>query len=95
MVPPRWPDEQERPLAQITLAARAIIFLMLAPTNERQALERERDELPKDLAAYQRELAARAPADKPQRERLAWHIHRVQKRMAEVEVQLTALRTEK
>ena len=95
VVPPRWPDEQGRPLAQIALAARAIIFLMPAPTNERQALERERVELPEDLAAYQRELAARAPADKRQRERLAWHIHRVQKRMAEVEVELTALRTEK
>ena len=95
MVPPRWPDEQGRPLAQIALAARAIIFLMPAPTNERQDLEREQTELPEDLAAYQRELAARAPADKPQRERLAWHIHRVQKRMAEIEVQLTALRTEK
>jgi hypothetical protein len=95
MVPPRWSDEQGRPLAQIALAARAIIFLMPAPTNERQALEREQTELPEDLAANERELAARAPADKPQRERLAWHIHRVQKRMAEIEVQLTALRTEK
>jgi chromosome segregation ATPase len=67
---------------------------MPAPTNERQALERERQELPEDLAAYQRELDARAPADKPQRERLAWQIRRVQRRMAEVEARLTALRTE-
>jgi hypothetical protein len=58
---------------------------MPRPRNERQALERERAELPEALAAYQRDLAARAPADKPQRERLAWQIRRVQKRMAEVE----------
>jgi len=65
---------------------------MPAPTNERQALERELAELPEDLAAYQKELAARAPADKPQRERLTWQIRRVQKRMTEVEARLTALR---
>ena len=52
MVPPIWPDEQGRPLAQITLAARAIIFLMPAPTNERQALERDRDELPAHVTNY-------------------------------------------
>jgi len=67
---------------------------MPAPTNERQALEREQADLPEDLAAYQKELAARAPADKPQRERLAWQIRRVQKRMAEIEARLTALRTD-
>jgi hypothetical protein len=67
---------------------------MAAPTNERDALERERAELPADLAAYQRELDARALADKPQRARLEWHIHRMQKRMAEVGARLTALRTE-
>ena len=31
---------------------------MPAPTNERQALERERDELPAHVANYQRELDA-------------------------------------
>jgi hypothetical protein len=67
---------------------------MLAPTNERQALERELAELPEDLAAYQKELAARAPADKPQLERLAGHIRRVQKRMAEVQARLAAIGAE-
>ncbi len=92
MVPPIWLDERGRPLARSVLAAGVIISPMPAPTNERQALERELAELPEDLAAYQKELSARAPADKPQRERLAWHIRRVQKRMAEVEARLTALR---
>ena len=67
---------------------------MPAPTKERQALERERAELPWELAAYQRELAARAPADKVQRERLTWQIRRVQNRIADVEARLTVLRTE-
>jgi len=31
---------------------------MPAPTNERQSLERERDELPAQLAGYQKELDA-------------------------------------
>jgi len=68
---------------------------MPAPTNERQALERERAELPEDLAAYQRELAARAPADNPQRERLAWQIRRVQRRMVEIEARLAAIGAER
>ncbi len=68
---------------------------MPAPYNERQALEHERAELPEDLAAYQRELAARVPADKPQRERLAWQIRRVQKRLAEVEARLAAIGAER
>jgi hypothetical protein len=68
---------------------------MPAPANERQALEREQAELPEDLAAYQRELDARAPADKPQRERLAWQIRRGQKRLAEVEARLAAIGAER
>jgi len=64
---------------------------MPAPTNERQALERERAELPEELAVYQRELDARAPADKPQWERLAWQIRRAPKRTAEVEARLAIL----
>ncbi len=83
MVPPRWPDEQGRPLA-----ARGIIVPMPAPTNERQDLERElRTELPAQLAAYQAELTA-GPAEKTRREWLAWQIRRVQKRMADVQFRL-------
>jgi len=58
---------------------------MPGPTNERQALEREREELPAHLANYQRELDATPPEHKERRERLTWQIRRVQKRMAEVE----------
>ena len=43
-----------------------------APTKERKALERElREELPAQLAAYRRELAA-GQADKTRREWLEW-----------------------
>jgi hypothetical protein len=38
------------------LAARAIIHPMPRPMSERQALERERDELPVQLANYQGEF---------------------------------------
>ena len=62
---------------------------MPAPTNERQALERERDELPAQLANDQRELHATPQDQKERRERLQWQILRVQKRMAEVEARLT------
>jgi len=72
------------------LAARAIISHMPAPTNERQALERERVELPGHLANYQRELDATRQEHRDRRERLAWQIRRVQKRMAEVHARLTA-----
>ncbi len=61
---------------------------MPAPTNERQALERERADLPRRVVAYQAELGATAPGHKARRERLAWQIRRVQKRMAEVEARL-------
>jgi septal ring factor EnvC (AmiA/AmiB activator) len=62
---------------------------MPAPTNERQALERERDELPAHVTNYQRELDATPQEQRERRERLAWQIQRVQKRMAEVQVRLT------
>jgi septal ring factor EnvC (AmiA/AmiB activator) len=63
---------------------------MPAPTNERQALERERAELPTHLANYQRELDATPQEHRERRERLAWQIRRVEKRMAEVRARLTA-----
>ncbi len=58
---------------------------MPAPTNERQALERERTELPGQLAAHQRKLDTTPPEHKAHREMLTWQIRRAQKRLAEVE----------
>jgi hypothetical protein len=64
---------------------------MPAPTNERQALERElREELPALLADHQRELAATPSENRDRREPLEWQIRRVQKRMTELEVRLGA-----
>jgi hypothetical protein len=63
---------------------------MPAPTNERQALERERAELPAHVANYQRELDATPPENRERRERLDWQIRRVEKRMAEVHARLTS-----
>jgi len=62
---------------------------MPAPTNERQALERERDELPAHVANYQRELDATPQENRERRERLVWQIRRVEKRIAEVRARLT------
>ncbi len=64
---------------------------MPAPNNERQSLERERAELPGQIAAYQRELDATPPENKARREMREWQIRRVQKRMAEVEARLAML----
>ena len=64
---------------------------MPAPTNERQALEMERAELPAHVANYQRELDATPQEQGERRERLEWQIRRVRIRMAEVEVRLTPL----
>jgi hypothetical protein len=61
---------------------------MPAPTSERQALERERKELPGQIAAYQRELDATPAENKARRERLEWQIWRDRKRMAEIEAKL-------
>jgi hypothetical protein len=58
---------------------------MPAPHNEWQALERERAELPNQLAAYQRELEGTAPTRKERRcAWLEWQIRRVLKRIAEI-----------
>ena len=69
-------------------AARAIISHMPSPTNERQALERERDELSAQLADYRREIAATGGEHQEHRDRLAWQIRRAQKRLGEVEARL-------
>jgi hypothetical protein len=42
------------------------------PTNERQALEREREELPGQIATYQAELDATLPEHTARRERFMW-----------------------
>ncbi len=63
---------------------------MPAPTNERQSLERERDELPAHVANYRRELDATPPEQRERWERLTWQIQRVMKRMAEIQARLTA-----
>jgi hypothetical protein len=62
---------------------------MPAPINERQALERERAELPDQLANYQRELDATPQENRERRERLAWRIRRARKRLTEIETRLT------
>jgi hypothetical protein len=62
---------------------------MPAPTNERQALERERAELPAHVANYQRELDATPLENRDRRERLEWQVRRVRIRMADIEVRLT------
>ncbi len=56
--------------------------------NGRQELERERADLPSQLATYQRELDDTAPEHTARRERLAWQIRRAQKRIAEIEALL-------
>ena len=71
------------------LATSVTISCMPAPTNERQALEREHAELPAHVANYQRELDATPQENRERRERLAWQIRRVEKRMVEVHARLT------
>jgi predicted nucleic acid-binding Zn-ribbon protein len=62
---------------------------MPAPTNERQAWERElREELPAQLAKYQEELAAMLSESRERRERLDWQIKRVEKRVATIRARL-------
>jgi septal ring factor EnvC (AmiA/AmiB activator) len=50
---------------------------MPAPNNKRQALERERAELPHQIAAYQAELDATPAEHTARRERLTWQIRRL------------------
>jgi sugar-specific transcriptional regulator TrmB len=67
---------------------------MPAPHDERQILERERDELPAHVANYQRELDATPQEQRERRERLVWQIRRVQKRMADVVARLARVSAE-
>ncbi len=62
---------------------------MPVPHRERQALERARGELPRQVAAYQAELEVTPPEHQTRREMLTWQIRRVQKRTAEIEARLT------
>jgi hypothetical protein len=57
--------------------------------KERDAWEHElREELPAQLAEYQRELVATPNPPAERREWLTWQIRRVEKRMAEIEARL-------
>jgi chromosome segregation ATPase len=67
---------------------------MPAPTNERQALERERAELPGQIIAAQDELAATLAENRARRERLEWQIRRDRKRLVEVEARLIVVEGE-
>ena len=66
---------------------------MPRPLTERQALEQERAELPEQIAAYERELAATPPENQVRREMREWQIRRARKRLAEVEARLAAMMT--
>ncbi len=68
---------------------------MPAPTSERQALERERAELPGQIAGYESELEATPPEHTARRERLVWQLRRAQKRLAEIEARLAAIGAER
>jgi hypothetical protein len=62
---------------------------MPRPLNTRQSLEQERDEIPRQIAAYRQELENGSP-HKARRERLEWQIGEREKRLAEVEARLAA-----
>ncbi len=68
---------------------------MPAPHNERQAIERERAELPSQIAARQAELDATPAENKVRREMLEWQIRRAHKRVAEIEARLAAIGVER
>ena len=64
---------------------------MPAPRNEREALERERDELLGLIQALRLDLDA-TPGDPPDhREQVQSHLGRAEKRLAELRDRLTAL----
>jgi chromosome segregation ATPase len=65
------------------------------PLSERQALERERAELPGQISAHQAELAATPAANQARRERLDWQIRNLQKRPGAIEAQLAAISAER
>jgi hypothetical protein len=80
-----------RPTHTRVLADRVTVSPMPAPMSERQALERERAELPAHVAAYRREPDATLQGSRGRREGLGWRIRRVESRMAEFRARLTAL----
>lgn len=61
---------------------------MPRPTSERQALERERDELPAQIAAHQVDLATTPATNKARRERLEWQVRNLQKRLETITARL-------
>jgi hypothetical protein len=65
--------------------------------NERQALERERAELPSQIAVYLRELTETPDAreHRARRDRLAWQVRNLEKRLADVRARLAAMKAEK
>jgi hypothetical protein len=69
---------------------------MPRPMNERQALEEERAEIPGQIVAHRRELAATPTTTefKARRERLDWQIREREKRLAEIAARLAAMRAE-
>ena len=67
----------------------AILGTMPSPRNERQALEEERAELPVQIGAYERELAAITTENTTRREMLDRQI-----RLAEVAAWLAAIRAQ-
>jgi hypothetical protein len=66
---------------------------MPRPRNERQALEEERAEIPGQIAAYRQEMENGRP-HKARRERLEWQIREREKRLAEIEARLAAMKAE-
>lgn len=76
------------------VASAAILGAMPSPLNERQALEEERAELPPQIAAYLRQLAAITTENTTRREMLDWQIRRPQNRRAEVAVRPAAIRAQ-
>jgi hypothetical protein len=65
---------------------------MPRPKSEREAREHElREELPAQLAAYQRELDATPAPSRERRERLAWQIRRVENRTKDLKARLAVL----
>jgi chromosome segregation ATPase len=66
---------------------------MPAPNDERQSLGQELAEIPGQIAAYRQELENGRP-HKARRERLEWQIREREKRLAEIEARLAALRAE-
>jgi division protein CdvB (Snf7/Vps24/ESCRT-III family) len=63
---------------------------MPRPRRERQALEQERAELRKQVAAHKNELAIAGGMNEARRRRLAEQIRQAQKRLAEIEARLGA-----